>query len=68
MTTDSPALEFATDDTATGFRLHRLELLNWGTFNQHVWTLDLHGQNVSVSNGAVQAALIGKLNAALRQD
>ena len=45
MTTDSPALEFATDDTATGFRLHRLELLNWGTFNQHVWTLDLHGQN-----------------------
>ena len=30
--------------------------------------LDLHGQNVCVSNGAVQAALIGKLNAALRQD
>jgi uncharacterized protein YPO0396 len=45
MTTDSPTLEFATADTATGFRLHRLELLNWGTFNQHVWTLDLHGQN-----------------------
>lgn len=45
MTTDAPTLEFATDDTATGFRLHRLELLNWGTFNQHVWTLDLHGQN-----------------------
>ena len=45
MTTDTPALEFATDDTATGFRLHRLELLNWGTFNQYVWTLNLHGQN-----------------------
>jgi len=45
MTTDAPALEFATDDTATGFRLHRLELLNWGTFNQFVWTLNLHGQN-----------------------
>lgn len=45
MTTDNPTLEFATDDTATGFRLHRLELLNWGTFNQHVWTLHLHGQN-----------------------
>ena len=45
MTTDAPALEFATDDTATGFRLHRLELLNWGTFNQHVWTFDLGGQN-----------------------
>ena len=45
MTTDAPTLEFATDDTATGFRLHRLELLNWGTFNQHVWSFDLHGQN-----------------------
>ena len=45
MTTDAPALEFATDDTATGFRLHRLELLNWGTFNRYVWTLNLHGQN-----------------------
>jgi myo-inositol-1(or 4)-monophosphatase len=28
--------------------------------------LDLHGQNVCVSNGAVQAALIEKLNAALQ--
>lgn len=45
MTTDAPALEFATDDTATGFRLRRLELLNWGTFNHNVWTLNLHGQN-----------------------
>ena len=30
--------------------------------------LDLHGQNVCVSNGAVQAALIEKLNVALQQD
>ena len=29
-------------------------------------TLDLHGRNVCVSNGVVQAALIEKLNAALR--
>ena len=45
MTTEPAMLEFATDDTASGFRLHRLELLNWGTFHQHVWSLDLHGQN-----------------------
>lgn len=45
MTADPPMLEFATDDTATGFRLHRLELLNWGTFHQRVWTLDLNGHN-----------------------
>ena len=43
--TDAPALEFATDDTVSGFRLHRLELLNWGTFHQHVWSLDLRGHN-----------------------
>ncbi len=45
MMTDAPTLEFGTDDTASGFRLHRLELLNWGTFDQHVCSLDLHGQN-----------------------
>lgn len=45
MTIEAAALESATDDTASGFRLLRLELLNWGTFHQHVWCLDLHGQN-----------------------
>ncbi len=39
------AFEFGTDDAVSGFRLHRLELLNWGTFHQHVWSLDLHGNN-----------------------
>ncbi len=38
-------LEFGTDDTVSGFRLHRLELLNWGTFNDRVWRLDLNGHN-----------------------
>jgi uncharacterized protein YPO0396 len=28
-----------------GFRLHRLELLNWGTFHRRVWTFDLRGDN-----------------------
>ncbi len=45
MTAEALAFEFATDDTVSGFRLHRLELLNWGTFHQHVWSLDLHGHN-----------------------
>ncbi len=42
---DAIAFDFAADDTETGFRLHRLEVLNWGTFDRHVWTLDLRGQN-----------------------
>ncbi len=45
MTAEAPTLEFATDDTVAGFRLHRLELLNWGTFDQHIWRLDLGGHN-----------------------
>lgn len=27
-----------------GFRLDRLELLNWGTFDRHVWTFEVGGQ------------------------
>jgi len=32
-------------DNTTGFRLHRLEVLNWGTFDQRVWQLRLDGRN-----------------------
>lgn len=36
----------ATDSEAlSGFRLHRLEVFNWGTFDQRVWTLNLDGKN-----------------------
>lgn len=28
-----------------GFRLDRVEVLNWGTFHKHVWGLDLGGNN-----------------------
>ncbi|WP_435738466.1 ATP-binding protein [Cellulosimicrobium sp. PMB13] len=36
----------ATDlDARAGFRLDRLEVLNWGTFDQRVWAFDLDGRN-----------------------
>jgi uncharacterized protein YPO0396 len=38
-------LGFITDNALAGFRLHRLEVLNWGTFDSHVWTLTLDGRN-----------------------
>lgn len=38
-------LEFAADDTQTGFRLDRLEVFNWGTFDQRVWVLGVNGRN-----------------------
>jgi uncharacterized protein YPO0396 len=40
-----PQLEFSGDDTLTGFRLHRLEVFNWGTFHNRVWTLHPEGRN-----------------------
>lgn len=38
-------LEFIGDDKLAGFRLQRLEVLNWGTFDSKVWTLSLNGKN-----------------------
>ena len=38
-------LDFLDDDTLAGYRLHRLEVFNWGTFNRQVWTLEPGGRN-----------------------
>ena len=38
-------LDFAGNDPLAGFRLIRLEVLNWGTFDKRVWTLELDGKN-----------------------
>lgn len=40
-----PLLDFAPSDERAGFRLLRLEVLNWGTFHQQVWPLQLDGDN-----------------------
>ncbi|MDP3475889.1 ATP-binding protein [Hydrogenophaga sp.] len=33
------------DMTLAGFRLARLEVFNWGTFDKRVWSLELNGRN-----------------------
>lgn len=38
-------LSFVNDDARSGFRLSRLEVFNWGTFDARVWTLQLDGRN-----------------------
>jgi uncharacterized protein YPO0396 len=38
-------LDFVADDALTGFRLQRLEVFNWGTFDERVWTLHADGRN-----------------------
>jgi uncharacterized protein YPO0396 len=42
---ESPGLEFMADDSLSGFRLHRLEVFNWGTFDSRIWTFHLNGRN-----------------------
>lgn len=37
-------LEFLDDNQLAGFRLHQLEILNWGTFHHKVWKLSLNGK------------------------
>jgi uncharacterized protein YPO0396 len=41
----SLGLDFMADDSLSGFRLMRLEVFNWGTFDSRVWTLQLDGRN-----------------------
>ena len=38
-------LDFSADDALAGFRLHTLEVFNWGTFHKQVWRLDLDSRN-----------------------
>jgi len=39
------SLDFMSDDALSGFRLHRLEVFNWGTFDGRVWVLTPDGKN-----------------------
>jgi len=38
-------LDFTNDNALSGYRLKRLEVLNWGTFNDQIWSLNLGGKN-----------------------
>ncbi len=42
---DDLTLEFAGDNALTGFRLQRLEVFNWGTFDKRVWSLHPNERN-----------------------
>lgn len=38
-------LDVIADDSRVGFRLQRLEVFNWGTFDKRVWRFELDGRN-----------------------
>ncbi len=43
------SLDFVADDRLAGFRLRRLEVFNWGTFDGRVWSLAPDGRNALVT-------------------
>ena len=43
--TQTMGLDFVADDALVGFRLHNLEVFNWGTFGGRVWALNPSGKN-----------------------
>lgn len=57
---DEMQLTFANVDKQAGFRLNRLEVFNWGTFDGRVWTLRLNGENALVTGdiGSGKSSLV----------
>jgi len=50
-----------------GFRLDRLEVFNWGTFDRRVWTMHLNGKNALITGeiGSGKSTLVDALTALL---
>ena len=56
-----------TVESLPGFRLHKLEVLNWGTFDRLVWTLELDGRNCLLTGdtGSGKSTLVDALTTLL---
>lgn len=54
---------FAAGSAPAGFRLHHLELLNWGTFHGRVWRIDPQGETALLTgeNGSGKSTLVDAL-------
>jgi uncharacterized protein YPO0396 len=64
---DQAALDFAPSDERAGFRLHRLELYNWGTFHQRIWSLGPGGDNTLLTGdiGSGKSTLVDAITTLL---
>ncbi|HEX4044419.1 MAG TPA: ATP-binding protein, partial [Gammaproteobacteria bacterium] len=65
--TQSELFDVIADDTETGFRLERLEVYNWGTFNQHVWQIAPQRHNALLTGdiGSGKSTLVDALTTLL---
>jgi len=63
----SERLDFGTDNALSGFRLHRLEVYNWGTFDGRVWTLTADGNNALLTGdiGSGKSTLVDAVTSLL---
>ena len=61
------SLDFGADETLVGFRLQRLEVFNWGTFDRRVWTLRADGRNVLLTGdiGSGKSTLVDAITTLL---
>ncbi|MFL6665531.1 MAG: ATP-binding protein [Rhizobacter sp.] len=64
---ESLSLDFAADEQLAGFRLQRLEVLNWGTFDGRVWTLRADGRNALLTGdiGSGKSTLVDAITTLL---
>jgi len=60
-------LAFVEDDRLAGFRLQRLEVFNWGTFDRRIWTLHCDGKNALLTGdiGSGKSTLVDALTTLL---
>jgi uncharacterized protein YPO0396 len=61
--TELETLELDSDVVLAGFRLQRLEVLNWGTFDQRPWSIELAGGTALLTgaNGSGKSTLVDAL-------
>ncbi|MCF8209356.1 MAG: ATP-dependent exonuclease SbcCD, C subunit-like protein [Rhodoferax sp.] len=64
---DLEGFEAETGTLLTGFRLMRLEVFNWGTFDKRVWTLELDGRNALLTGdiGSGKSTLVDAITTLL---
>ena len=65
--TQNLLVDFLDDDQLKGFRLHRLEVFNWGTFNNNLWMIEPHGFNSLLTGeiGSGKSTLVDALTTLL---
>ncbi len=64
---EAQGLDFIKDPTRAGFRLHRAEIFNWGTFDDQVWQLTPAGSNCLVTGeiGSGKSTLVDAITTLL---